>query len=173
MPGQLSFLTRLIEQARRRSRLELALRLGAWAAAAGLFAFCVLLVTGTQVLDWRWPAALALAAFAWAGWAVWRATPPREKVAIRLDGALETGDLFSTALHYQSGQPVRPPDPLFLSRLNESAEQAASHSDVSAAMPIRWPRSGWAAVGSFLLACSLFLARYGVLHTFEIGRAHV
>ncbi len=158
----------MLEQGRRRTRLELLLRQGAWAVAASLLGFCLLLLAGTQVLDWRWPVALAFGAVTWAVWAVVRSTPPRRKVALRLDGALETGDLFSTALHYREGAPVREPDPRFLERLNTAAEQTAASTDVSSAIPMRWPRSGWAAVASFVLAFSLFLLRYGILHTFDL-----
>lgn len=158
----------MLEQARRRTRRELLLRQGSWAVAAGLLGFCLLLLTGTQVLDWRWPVALAAGTALWAAWAAVRGTPPREKVALRLDGTMETGDLFSTALHFREGQPVRQPDPAFLERLNTSADEAAAATDVAVAMPLRWPRSGWAAVASFALACALFLLRYGILHTFDL-----
>lgn len=161
-------MTRLLDEARRRCRWQLALRLGAWAASASLLAFCVLLLTGTQVLHWRWPAALTLSAFAWAVWAVRRNIPPKDKVAIRLDGALDTGDLFSTALHYRTGRPLRAPDPAFLHSLNTAAEQTAAVSDAAAAMPLRWPRSAWTACAAFLLASGLFLVRYGVLQTFDL-----
>lgn len=165
---QQTALSRLLEQARRRCRGQAFAREGAWAVAAALLGFCVLLLAGTQVLDWRLPAALALAAFLWAAWRIYRATPPKPALARRLDGALATGDLFSTALHYAEGRPLREPNPLFLSKLNESAEQTAAAAAVDAALPLRWPRGGWAAVASFLLASSLFFLRYGILHTFDL-----
>ncbi len=161
-------LTRVLEEARRRSRDEAAVREGGWAVAAALLGFCALLLAGTQVLDWRWPAGLAVAALGWAAWRVYQATPKKAKVALRLDGALETGDLFSTALHYRDGRPAIEPDPVFLARLNENAENSAANTDVRAALPLRWPRSGWAAGSSFLLAASLFMLRYGLLNTFDL-----
>jgi hypothetical protein len=136
--------------------------------AAGLLGFCALLLAGTQVLDWRWPATLAVAALGWAAWRMYKASPKKAKLALKLDGALQTGDLFSTALHYREGQPTREPDPRFVAKLNEIAESSAAAADVSAALPHRWPRSGWVAAGSFLLATSLFFLRYGLLHTFDL-----
>lgn len=165
---QLTTLSRLLDEARRRSRAAAILREGAWALAAALAGFCALLLAGTQILDWRWPAALTLAALLWAVWRIYRAALPNHKLALRLDGALETGDLFSTALHYRDGQPARQPDPVFLSRLNDSAEQSAASADVATAMPLRWPRSATAASTSLLLAATLFFLRYGILHTFDL-----
>lgn len=166
---QQTALSRLLEEARRRCRSEAFAREGGWAAAAALLGFCALLLAGTQVLDWRWPASLALAALVWAGWRIYRTTPAKPALALRLDGALETGDLFTTALHYREGRPTRKPNPLFLSKLNVSADETAAAADVSSALPFRWPRSGWAAVASFLLAATLFLLRYGLLHTFDLS----
>jgi hypothetical protein len=159
----------MLEQARRRCRDEALVREGSWAAAAGLAGFCALLLAGTQVLDWRWPASLALAAFAWAAWRVHRATPANDRLALRLDGALDTGDLFATAVHYRDARPAREPDPVFLASLNGSAERSAASVDVSHALPGKWPRSASAAVAGLLAAASLFFLRYGLLHTFDLS----
>lgn len=160
-------ISRLIEQGRRRSALQLILDQFGWGAAACLAAFIVLLLVGTQVLDWYWPVLLLFVTVA-IGWARSRKRLPGEyQVAQKLDQALSLKDLLSTAFHYQDV--AARADPAFVQTVAVQAEEAASTADARVAIPIYMPRGAWAATAMFAVAATLFIARYGILRTFDLS----
>lgn len=159
--------SRLIEQARRRSTLQLALDQSGWGATACLAGFIVLLLVGTQVLDWYWPVLLLFVTAAIGWWRSRRRLPGPYQVAQKLDRALSLKDVLSTAYHYRGG--ARGADPAFLQTLTEQAEDAASAADARQAIPLSMPRGAWAATAMFCVAAALFVARYGILRTFDLS----
>lgn len=167
MTGAITLLD-IVRFARRRLLLQHALEHAAWGAAAGLAGFVLLLVTGTQILNWHWPFLLVLAAAGASWYRGRRGVPDSYRTAQRLDTALGTHDTISTAYHYAAGQPVFAPDPAFLGELNERADAAAREFDAAAVLPLRRPR---AAVPVLLLAAAaagVFALRYGILQTLDL-----
>lgn len=160
-------ISRLIEQGRRRSALQLVLDQFGWGATACLAAFIVLLLVGTQVLDWYWPVLLLVVTVAIGWWRSRRRLPGEYQVAQKLDEALALKDLISTAFHYQEGD--RRADPAYVRRVAEQAEEAASSADARLAIPMYMPRGAWAATAMFTVAAALFIARYGILRTFDLS----
>ncbi|MBL0161998.1 MAG: hypothetical protein IPP47_33815 [Bryobacterales bacterium] len=160
-------ISRLIEQGRRRTALQLVLDQFGWGATACLAAFIVLLLVGTQVLDWYWPVLLLIVTVAIGWWRSRNRLPGEYQVAQKLDEALSLKDLISTAFHYQDE--ARRADPAFVQTVAEQAEQAASTADARVALPIYVPRGAWAATAMFAVAATLFFARYGILRTFDLS----
>jgi hypothetical protein len=160
-------ISRLIEHGRRRSALQLVLDQFGWGAAACLAAFIVLLLVGTQVLNWYWPVLLLFVTAA-IGWRRSRKRlPGGYQVAQKMDEALSLKDLLSTAIHYQNGGGRG--DPAFVRTVAEQAEDAAGTADARIAIPIHMPRGAWAATAMFTLAAALFIVRYGILRTFDLS----
>ncbi|MBI5282240.1 MAG: hypothetical protein HY858_11210 [Candidatus Solibacter usitatus] len=159
----------LILRARRRAVVQLVLEHLGWGAAAGLAAFLVLLLVGTQILDWYWPVLILALASAIAWWRSRGRIPRDYDVAQRLDRALDAHDVLSTAFHYLHGSPARPPEPAFLSRLAGQAESAAMAADPVSALPFRAPRSAWPALAMLAASAVMFTVRYGVLRTFDLS----
>ena len=160
-------ISRLIEQGRRRSALQLVLDQFGWGATACLAAFIVLLLVGTQVLNWYWPVLLLFVTVAIGWWRSRKRLPGEYQVAQKLDEALSLNDLLSTAFHYQDD--ARRADPAFVRTVAEQAESAASAADARVALPIYMPRGAWAAMAMFTVAAALFFARYGILRTFDLS----
>ena len=73
---QPSYLTDLLERARRRLFGQLVLDKGALALLIGMAAVILLLLTGTQILDWYWPVLVVASAWAWESTACARASRP-------------------------------------------------------------------------------------------------
>ncbi len=160
-------ISRLIEQGRRRSALQLVLDQFGWGAAACLAAVIVLLLVGTQVLNWYWPVLLLFVTAAIGWWRSRKRLPGEYQVAQKIDEALSLKDLLSTAIHYQNVD--RRADPAFVRTVAEQAEDAASTADARIAIPLYMPRGAWAATAMFTVASALFIARYGILRTFDLS----
>ena len=158
----------VITGARRRAIVQLMLEQVSWGLAAGLAAFALLLLLGSEIFRWYWPL-LLLAVTAGVGW--WRSrgrVPEPYGVAQSVDAKLGLSDLVSTAYFYGNQNPARTPDPQFVAVLTERAEAAAAAADPREAFPMYWPRSAWAAAAALSLAVILFTVRYGVLRTFDL-----
>lgn len=163
-----SALLDLVRLARRRLLMQHALEYAAWGAAAGLAGFSLLLVAGTQILNWQWPVLLVVLAAGVSWHRGRRGLPDEYRTARRLDTALNSRDTLSTAFHYAAGRPAREPDPAFLDTLNRHADEAARGLDPALTLPLRRPRA-WALVASLgLLTLGLFGVRYGVLRSLDL-----
>jgi len=159
---------KLILQARKRVVWQLALEQFGWGAVAGLAALLVLLLVGTQVLNWYWPVLLLLltAGFGW--WRSRRLIPEPYSVAQRLDRSLGLRDLLSTAFYFHHARTDLKTDEAFLARVIVDAEKEAQNADPRVAIPFQAPRSAWPAVAMLLAATVVFFIRYGMLHSFDL-----
>lgn len=163
-----STLLESVRIARRRLVLQHAVEHASWGAVAGLAGFVLLLITGTQILDWHWPL-LLLAAAAGASWYRGRrGVPDAYRTAQRLDNALGSHDTISTAYHYAADPPARIPDPVFLSELNERADSAARGLDAATVLPLRRPRAAVPLLLLTVVAAGVFALRYGILETLDL-----
>src|SRR5688500_11950293 len=85
-----------LRRARQRHLLQLGMDAGTYAATAAFFGAILLLLAGTQILNWWWPGALFLAAFCVAGWRLRGKVAPLYLVAQRVDRRLELHDAVSS-----------------------------------------------------------------------------
>jgi hypothetical protein len=156
---------RLIESARRRLLFQLLSSQVLVALTIGAGALVLLLILGTQVLDWYWPVLLGLAAAAILVYRVWAKIPDHYRVAQLVDRRLETNDLFSTALHFntQAATTLTP-------SLMAAANDAARASTPAAAMPLAMPKGVLPAVALFAIATSLFVYRYAFQSSLDLER---
>jgi hypothetical protein len=158
----------LIAAARRRAILQLLLEQFSWGLAAGLAAFSLLLLLGSEVLRWYWPL-LLVALTAGIGW--WRSrsrVPNPYRVAQSVDRSLGLADLVSTAYYFENEKADRPPEAQFLAVVQQRAGSVAATVDPRCAVPLTWPRAAWFASAALGLATVLFTVRYGVLRTFDL-----
>lgn len=153
---------RVVAAARRRAVAALVLEQGGWAVAAGCGALIVLLLVGTQVLQWYWVVGLMVLTGVVGWWRSRKRVPGAYEVAQRVDAALGLKDLISTAYFFggRSGELVE--------RVRREAEDAARGADATAAVPLSWPRSGWPALALALAALGVFGVRYGMLRTLDL-----
>jgi hypothetical protein len=152
---------RLVRRARRRLITNELFAQGATAASAALLAFVVLLLLGTEVLDWHWTLSIALAAIALGLYGMRKRVPSEYASAQLVDRRLGFADTLSTALFFSRREP--PAGSEEMCRLQrQTAEELAARADVRRAVPFTMPRGAYAAAGLALVAFSLGGLRYGL-----------
>lgn len=140
----------------------------AFAAAIALGGAIVLLVLGTQVLDWYWLVLLAAAGLVFGAWRGSRKLTSRYDLARTLDRNLELKDALSTAFYF-SEHPERtksPRDVVEGQRIR--AEELARGADVHRGLPMAFSRSVYVGGGLALAALGVFGLRYGVTRTLDL-----
>ena len=90
----------LVSRARRRFFHNELMGQGANAASAALMAFILLLLLGTQILDWRWIVLIAALAAAAGLYCARKRLPSLYAVAQAVDRQLGLADTVSTALYF-------------------------------------------------------------------------
>ena len=157
----------LVGRARRRLFHNELFNQTAHAATAILLAFILLLLLGTQILDWRWIAGVSVVA---AGTALYRARKRRPSLysaAQVVDHRLALADTLSTAVFFQEGAPLQV-SPEVREFQHDRAKALAESLDVRRAIPYAMPRAVYALVVVALVAGSLFALRYGILGRLDL-----
>lgn len=155
-------LLRLLRIARRRELTQLFLNQGSYALVVALAALILLLLVGTQVLDWYWPVLLAAVTLAVGIYRFRGRVPDRYAVAQRVDSRLGLNDALSTAVYFDQPHEERAFSPASLiDAQRQFAEQTAQSADPVAATPLSIPRQAWATVGLLAICGTLLMVRYG------------
>lgn len=159
----------LIQSAHRRSLTILGIEQAALAATLVFAGSTLVLITGTQFLNWYWIGILALIGTAAAGYRLLRRIPTAYDTAQLLDRRLALHDTISTAWHLH-----RNPE-LAASRAGQfqlaQAEKAAAGANPVAALPFRFKRSWALPLGLAAVACALFTVRYFVQRDLDFSRS--
>ena len=139
---------------------------GAVAASAALAVFILLLLLGTQVMDWKWLLAVPAVTLGWGFILVFKRRPSPYIVAQVLDRRLGFRDTLSTAVFFHE----QPSDisPEVREWQHREAEQLASGADARSAIPFIVPRGAYAMAALLLVASSLFALRYGVSQRLDL-----
>jgi hypothetical protein len=155
-----SAVTKLLHNAQRRSFVQLALDQALVALAIGMGGAIVLLLIGTQILEWYWVVALAVVSLGVGLYRLRKHIPSKYKLAQRIDRRLLLADALSTATHFAS--PEAEGDPAIRDRQREEAERIARTVDVRAALPASRPRYLYPATALAAAAIVLFGVRFAV-----------
>ena len=166
-----SVLDELLRRARRRwwRNLILAQAVSAGCVAAG--GLIVLLLLGTQVLDWRWVAGLLAAALLYGFHRTARERPSPYQVAQAVDRNLGLHDALSTAYFFSRLGVERKASAEMRAAQRAVAEQLCRNIDAKRAVPLRVPQAIYLAAALVVVAGGLFALRYGVARRLELGRS--
>jgi len=145
--------------------LNLALEYLSFAAGAGAIGAILLLLLGTQVLDWYWPVILFTVAFLSGAYRARHKLLSRYRLAQLVDSRLDLQDRLSTVVFFR--QISAPPD--VLTAVEKQAEARISGETVERAVPLNMPRHGYVCAGLVVAAGTLLAIRYGVLHTMDLA----
>lgn len=156
----------LVRRARRRLLNSELIAQGANAFSAALAAFILLLILGTQILEWYWLALIPAAAAATGIYLAFRRLPSPYRAAQLVDCRAQLADTLSTALYF-SGTPTRC-SPEVLRWQQQRAEEAARQVDLARAIPYSMPRSAYVVAALALIATSLFALRYGLSRRLDL-----
>jgi hypothetical protein len=152
---------KLVRRARRRFAVNEVLGQGAVALGAALAFFVLLLILGTQILDWPWLVAAPAAALVAGVYQVYRRMPSDYGMAQRIDRVLGLSDTLSTALYYLKPAERAPGSEGMRGAQLAAAEALAAGVAVEQAVPFHMPRAIYAVAALGLLASALFALRYG------------
>lgn len=160
----------LVQHARRRFFLNVAVSEAVFAASVGMAGAILLLVFGAQFLDWRWLASLAVLTFPLAFLRTARGIPSPYRVAQVVDARLELRDAISTALYFsEHAGEGRGSESMREAQLAES-ERIGRGVDPKMAVPLAFPRRAYLFGSLFLVALLLFGLRYGLQHKLDLSR---
>jgi hypothetical protein len=158
----------LVRKARRRILGNELLAQGANAASVALGAFILLLLLGTQILNWQIVVAVPLLAAAFGLYRIKKRLPAPYTVAQIIDRRLDLADSLSTAHFFSEVAPqTAAPDEVRRAQF-ESAGRIAQTVDVRAAVPYTMPRAMYAMAALLLVAGSLFALRYGLSRQLDL-----
>jgi hypothetical protein len=156
----------LIRRARRRFLNQELMSQGAITFSSGLAAFIVLLLLGTEVLNWYWAALIPLAAIGTGIYRAYRRRPSSYRAAQIVDHRMALADTLSTAVYFSGQldvqQDAHPDAQEVVRSQREIAERAATGVDLRRAIPYSLPRSAYIVAALALVASSLFALRYGL-----------
>ena len=132
-----------------------------FAACVAAASAVLLLILGTQLLDWRWLALITLASLGAGVVRAARTIPSPYRAAQVVDSAAGLKDTLSTAVFFAAGGGRKVPEQIQAAQF-ATAERAAPGVDLARAIPFAVPRSVYALFGLALVASSLFALRYGI-----------
>jgi hypothetical protein len=131
----------------------------------------LMLLLGTQILEWYWLALLAIIGLGIGAWRVRSRVFGRYRVAQLLDRKLGLQDSLSSAWFLRS-QPAGEPEPAASFQL-EYAERLAATVYPASALPLTRSRVWILAAGLAAVALGLFAVRYLVTNSLSLERALV
>lgn len=130
------------------------------AVTIGMGGAIVLLLAGTQILEWYWVVLLPAASLGTGLYRFRKSIPSAYKLAQRMDRRLNLADALSTATYFSSNQERG--HQAIRERQRQEAESIARTVDLRQGVPFTRPRYAYAAAGVALVACGLFAVRYAV-----------
>ena len=162
----LGVLDHILRRANRRHLTNLAVEHIALAAGVGAAGAILLLLVGTQIMNWYWPVLLFVAGL---GVGLVRARSQRlsrYRVAQLLDERLGLQDRLSTLVWFRERETESQP---LLDTVEKQALSRVRPGDADRAVPVSIPRYGYACAALVVAAAGLLAVRYGVLHTMDLG----
>ena len=158
-------ITQLLDRAYRRKLIQTLANQSGVALGAALAGAVVLLLIGTQILDWYWLVILFAASFGFGVWRTYKSLPSQYALAQQIDHRLGLADAISTAYHYERSN--RRAAERFKTAQLAAAESAARQVDLTTVFPFVAPRALYAAGGLALVAFGMFAIRYGVTRSLD------
>jgi hypothetical protein len=167
--GETGEITSFLKRVRQRRLLLLVLDQASIAAIAGLLGAMMVLVTGTQILDWYWPVLLFGGSFLFGLMRMRNRVPSLYQVAQDVDRRLELHDALSTAWHF-SEETKSHVKPDVVEAQRQMARQMAASLDPARAVPFRTPQSTYYCAAGIMAAALLFGVRYGFTNSLSLTK---
>ena len=128
----------------------------------------LLLLFGTQILNWYWLVILFTGSLAVGAWRARGKILSPYQVAQSIDRRLEFHDAISTAFFFESHPGHAHATAEFVDRQRESAESMASSADVRMGVPFRAPRTSYVNLALVLVVGGLFGLRFGINRSMDL-----
>ena len=128
----------------------------------------LLLLLGTQILDWYWLAILFAGSLAVGIYRARTKVLSSYQVAQSVDSQLGLHDTLSTALFFEDHPSRSYSSAEFVTHQRRVAEDLARSADIQRGVPFLRPRSFYVNAGLALLVCAVFGLRYGVNRSLDL-----
>lgn len=162
-------LLELLASARRRRLAQIALDELCGAVTLAMCGFTALLIVGTQILDWYWPAGLFAAGMAMGVWRGRKRAPSGYRLLQAIDRRLHLADALSTAYFFRKRREQRQVAEEVRNAQAQEAEALCRQVSAKRAVPWQFPRRAYAVVLAVAVAGTLFGVRYGVRNSLDLG----
>jgi hypothetical protein len=139
---------------------------GAYAASVGMAGVILLLIAGTQILDWRFLAAISAGTLAVGTYRTIRRIPSAYRIAQLIDRRLFLADTLSTALFF-AGANAKVCESMRHGQRAQAA-RAAERVQIERAIPFAMPRAVYALAALGVVASGLFALRYGFSRSLDL-----
>jgi hypothetical protein len=170
MMADLDSFHRFLRRARRRALAAVLLDQGLLATGAALAGAILLLLLGSQILEWYWPALLLAGGFALGLHRMLRRVPSEYRVAQEVDRRLDLDDHLATA-YYFANPAAKARGSMGLRELVlQRAIELCDTITPTSAVPLRAPRSAYAVLVLAVVALALFGIRFRAQGGLELGR---
>jgi hypothetical protein len=161
-------LTDLIRRGRVRQLRNLFIREASFSSALALGGAILLLLVGTEILNWYWLVilfglSLAIGAY--------RARPQvlsQYQVAQSIDRQLGFHDAISTAFYFEQHAGPQAASKDFVERQRQAADELARSADVRRGLPFFAPRTYYVNAVLAVLVCGMFGLRYGINRSLDL-----
>lgn len=163
-----SALTKLVRRGRVRQLRHLLFHQASFAATLGLGGALLLLIFGTQILDWYWPVLLFVVSLAVAVYRSRHKIPSLYHVAQSIDNRLGFHDSLSTAVFFHEHPDRTTSSRHLIERQREAAEELARSADMQRGLPFFAPRTLYVNAALAAIVCSMFGVRYGINHSLDL-----
>ncbi len=157
-----------IERARQRYVWNELWAQSAWAVSLLLGCVILLLLAGTQLLDWRIVLALAVLGLGFGLYRILSRIPSPYRIAVLVDARAGLNDALSTALHFEQHPPSGAALPAIREFQKTQAERLIPSVNLQTAVPFRTPRAMYIVALLGILASGLFALRYGIRRTMDL-----
>jgi hypothetical protein len=161
-------LTDLIRRGRRRQLRNLLIREASFSAALALSGAILLLLVGTEILNWYWLVVLFAGSLAVGAYRARPQVLSQYQVAQSIDRQLGFHDSISTAFYFDQHSGQRSVSKDFIERQRQAADELARSADVRRGLPFFTPRTFYVNVALAVLVCGMFGLRYGINHSLDL-----
>jgi hypothetical protein len=163
-----SALTELIQRGRRRQIRHLLLEEVSFAAVLALGGVVLLLLLGTQILNWYWLVVLFGGSLAVGAYRARNKFRSPYQIAQAIDARLSLHDALSTALFFSENSERAKSSREFIEVQREAAENMARSADLTHGVPFYAPRTFYINAVLVLVVCGMFGLRYGINRSLDL-----
>ena len=163
-----SALTELVRRGRVRQIRHLLFHQASFAASLGLGGAILLLILGTQILNWYWPVLLFVVSLAAGAYRARNQVLSQYQVAQSIDQQLGFHDSLSTAVFFSAHADRPGSSRKVIEDQREAAEELARSADVERGLPFFAPRTLYVNAALAAIVCSMFGVRYGINHSLDL-----
>jgi hypothetical protein len=138
------------------------------ATALALSGGILLLLLGTQILNWYWLVLLFVGSLAVSAYRLRKRILSGYEIAQEVDRRLEFKDALSTAYYFDEPSRRAASSPEFIEHQRQIAEQLAQSADIGRGLPFLRPRTLYINAALAVLACGMFGLRYGLQRSLDL-----